>query len=209
MHTMQSPRQRISIHSLRMEGDPKQPVLCVLRTAISIHSLRMEGDGFSFKFEEVSRTFQSTPSAWRETCLQWWQFRKTRHFNPLPPHGGRPTLSGSCTQSATFQSTPSAWRETGQDHGTRLCRSKFQSTPSAWRETFRIFLRILRKPFQSTPSAWRETLQAVCDTNGWDFNPLPPHGGRLQHSCFLPSGFAFQSTPSAWRETCNFDHESK
>ena len=34
--------------------------------------------------------------------------------------------------------------------------------------------------FQSTPSAWRETLNlksiVIPDT---DFNPLPPHGGRL------------------------------
>ena len=35
----------------------------------------------------------------------------------------------------------------------------------------------------------------------WDFNPLPPHGGRLQavQTC-TPVG-VFQSTPSAWRET--------
>ena len=36
--------------------------------------------------------FQSTPSAWRET--PWMLSRKSRkkYFNPLPPHGGRPTL---------------------------------------------------------------------------------------------------------------------
>ena len=35
--------------------------------------------------------FQSTPSAWRETVYHgtgFFQF--IVHFNPLPPHGGRP-----------------------------------------------------------------------------------------------------------------------
>ena len=56
----------ISIHSLRMEGD------CVhlrhyLGTDISIHSLRMEGDCQSSAWSALARSFQSTPSAWRET----------------------------------------------------------------------------------------------------------------------------------------------
>ena len=33
--------------------------------------------------------FQSTPSAWRETIHIWKYFRCPLHFNPLPPHGGR------------------------------------------------------------------------------------------------------------------------
>ena len=55
----------ISIHSLRMEGDPKPPTQSESQK-ISIHSLRMEGD--------------DTP---QEECLE------RLHFNPLPPHGGR------------------------------------------------------------------------------------------------------------------------
>ena len=34
-----------------------------------------------------------------------------------------------------------------------------------------------------------------------NFNPLPPHGGRLALVVVLPIVCAFQSTPSAWRET--------
>ena len=33
------------------------------------------------------------------------------------------------------------------------------------------------------------------------FNPLPPHGGRLQLLCNVHCFNIFQSTPSAWRET--------
>ena len=34
-----------------------------------------------------------------------------------------------------------------------------------------------------------------------DFNPLPPHGGRLAESIYFDRRKTFQSTPSAWRET--------
>ena len=56
----------ISIHSLRMEGD-----LCFSMSFegfyISIHSLRMEGDIQHPDIPDAEGTFQSTPSAWRET----------------------------------------------------------------------------------------------------------------------------------------------
>ena len=58
--------------------------------SISIHSLRMEGDRNRYGHHPTYTTFQSTPSAWRET------------FQPLNP---------GCRATA-FQSTPSAWRET-------------------------------------------------------------------------------------------------
>ena len=35
---------------------------------ISIHSLRMEGDGYAIGAVIGTLGFQSTPSAWRETC---------------------------------------------------------------------------------------------------------------------------------------------
>ena len=55
----------ISIHSLRMEGD-LSVFHCLQSLAISIHSLRMEGDSKK----------PVIPSS-------------LRHFNPLPPYGGR------------------------------------------------------------------------------------------------------------------------
>ena len=36
------------------------------------------------------------------------------------------------------------------------------------------------------------------------FNPLPPHGGRLQLANTIVQITIFQSTPSAWRETVDF-----
>ena len=60
----------------------------------------------------------------------------------------------------------------------------------------------VRLKFQSTPSAWRETIGVVeTVTPIWDFNPLPPHGGRRTFLLMLLLHRTFQSTPSAWRET--------
>ena len=101
----------ISIHSLRMEGD------CIdamreTQGVISIHSLRMEGDLILTNVPIGCILFQSTPSAWRETCRQHLLYWYRHHFNPLPPHGGRLEASVAASKSEEFQSTPSAWRET-------------------------------------------------------------------------------------------------
>ena len=146
----------------------------------------------------------------------------------------------------TFQSTPSAWRETGQDHGTRLCRSI--SIHSLRMEGDYIDLGYLcggvyfnpLPPHGGRPEpnlklvtvpisihSLRMEGDSPIVTNirniSIHFNPLPPHGGRLGISFFLniannfnplpPHGGRlikllqrskldiFQSTPSAWRET--------
>ena len=102
----------ISIHSLRMEGDRPHPRWTQFRShfnplpphggrhwidgffdkfaKISIHSLRMEGDAYSTMLFSTIKSFQSTPSAWRET-------------HTAEQYDG---------QENAFQSTPSAWRET-------------------------------------------------------------------------------------------------
>ena len=56
----------ISIHTLRMEGDPIMSPEAIAE-AISIHTLRMEGDPAPIAWPPSTRSFQSTPSAWRVT----------------------------------------------------------------------------------------------------------------------------------------------
>ena len=56
---------------------------------ISIHSLRMEGDSSRSESDRSDFTFQSTPSAWRETDDAFLKETFYNDFNPLPPHGGR------------------------------------------------------------------------------------------------------------------------
>ena len=126
------------------------------RCFISIHSLRMEGD--LQDISSISFIF---------------------HFNPLPPHGGRPISVKNMIDRFPFQSTPSAWRETWKIWN-GCSRKKFQSTPSAWRETGVLLVQRSKDIFQSTPSAWRETGSIMSnDSKTGHFNPLPPHGGRL------------------------------
>ena len=116
-------------HGGRHAADPEK----VEGVRISIHSLRMEGDYTLVPNEKAEIVFQSTPSAWRETSadatrisspafqstpsawretgagpfqtphnaisihslrMEGDQARPARscqalHFNPLPPHGGR------------------------------------------------------------------------------------------------------------------------
>ena len=215
----------ISIHSLRMEGDAARTENCgdaghfnplpphggrqskvsdwVEHFCISIHSLRMEGDNcFSVLFQRLV-AFQSTPSAWRET-FAW----------------------GGAHGALLFQSTPSAWRETTGDRIAKPSYAIFQSTPSAWRETAYFSRNIFASMIISIHSLRMEgdpVLVYPLHVQFY-FNPLPPHGGRLNffqgakrnifisiHSLrmegdsrsgdFQIAAFVFQSTPSAWRET--------
>ena len=111
MYFVSKMEKLISIHSLRMEGDHIfESVLCeisnfnplpphggrpygsrVIQCPLNFNPLPPHGGrrkttcGMS-----TQAAFQSTPSAWRETALNW----------PFP------------RRKATFQSTPSAWRET-------------------------------------------------------------------------------------------------
>ena len=52
-------------------GRLKNSICWRFHFGISIHSLRMEGDLRSFYNCNFLRTFQSTPSAWRETIWDW------------------------------------------------------------------------------------------------------------------------------------------
>ena len=126
-------------------------------SAISIHSLRMEGDAISASVNFRSISFQSTPSAWRETRLHAAVVANSFHFNPLPPHGGR------------LQQFPHHHQNRGISiHSLRM---EGDLTEDGRRTFLRISIHSLRmegdagdnrqrgakKIFQSTPSAWRET----------------------------------------------------
>ena len=124
---------------------------------ISIHSLRMEGD-----IKETPKTsmksFQSTPSAWRETTY----------------------ISPRENFSQSFQSTPSAWRETGwgadmaaekQFISIHSLRMEGDQRLGKSPEPRNISIHSLRMEGDNR----RQQPQAKAS----HFNPLPPHGGRL------------------------------
>ena len=67
-HPQLSPyHQKISIHALREEGDPKVNMSDSLTSLISIHALREEGDRQTRRNWPGTLTFLSTPSARRAT----------------------------------------------------------------------------------------------------------------------------------------------
>ena len=209
-----------------MEGD-KEIYDTRVALKISIHSLRMEGD-FTFPADVPGdEDFNPLPPHGGRRLTAGFRCFQGGNFNPLPPHGGRPAelerlryiceisihslrmegdyKGGYSTIEAKmiFQSTPSAWRETDLVKSNALNSFisihslRMEGDPKFWRTTK------LSLTFQSTPSAWRET----CFLSGvpsWDnisihslrmegdnarflrcplpvhFNPLPPHGGRLR-----------------------------
>ena len=142
-----------------MEGDRELGETLQAVLDISIHSLRMEGDYGDFVSRTQCSIFQSTPSAWRETsrtssfenpelCISIHSLRmegdlarcslssSCPYFNPLPPHGGRPGISGQ--QIILFRNFNPLPPHGGRLHRKSSCTSlsnPFQSTPSAWRET--------------------------------------------------------------------------
>ena len=128
-----------------------------VKLCISIHSLRMEGDSLSISSVSAVSTFQSTPSAWRETDANTFAERSETHFNPLPPHGGRPiNCNQQRLQGKHFNPLPPHGGRPLIQLATQL-KEEFQSTPSAWRETYSQSSCFGVERFQSTPSAWRET----------------------------------------------------
>ena len=124
----------ISIHSLRMEGDITSSLSLLLdrdfnplpphggrpcrRTGshsplYHFNPLPPHGGRLvDAAYQTYVITFQSTPSAWRETLPFLSFLSNFLYFNPLPPHGGRHKCKKGGVTMETFQSTPSAWRET-------------------------------------------------------------------------------------------------
>ena len=173
----------ISIHSLRMEGDA-----CVSKIGtqahISIHSLRMEGDDIpdaegtrqnhfnplpphggrpdATSFCKPLHHFNPLPPHGGRLSARTIERYVTSHFNPLPPHGGRHATCDQDIRYAKFQSTPSAWRET--------------QVTDDWLSRNTISIHSLR--MEGDPDAARSVASSTPN-----FNPLPPHGGRLVTIC--------------------------
>ena len=147
----------ISIHSLRMEGDNQKYNCCT--KSIYFNPLPPHGGRLrTIPRLPTSFTFQSTPSAWRETFSRTHRHFPMLYFNPLPPHGGRPVWKNQqlfnsqisihslrmegdypycCTGALVYNFNPLPPHGGRQQYSVHLCKYQtFQSTPSAWRETF-------------------------------------------------------------------------
>ena len=169
---------------------------------ISIHSLRMEGDFSGWLRPVDPEIFQSTPSAWRETLRNRDLPRPGIHFNPLPPHGGRHSKGVSISEMIDISIHSLRMEGDALDSVEYRQAFIFQSTPSAWRETGEEVVKYVRKSISIHSLRMEGDTQLTPPiTTAENFNPLPPHGGRLFRSLQKSISWIFQSTPSAWRET--------
>ena len=173
----------------------------------------------------AAKSFQSTPSAWRETTscpdnrsisiisihslrmegdtVQPILFVYIKNFNPLPPHGGRPFISRLDSQKSTI--SIHSLRMEGDFAVVRFLYPVlvFQSTPSAWRETGLLYFLRLRHTISIHSLRMEGDLR--CDDLVHGVLGISIHSLRMEgDSCgqrleiYL---LEFQSTPSAWRET--------
>ena len=151
-----------------------------LAKAISIHALREEGDPYRWFDRSIRQGFLSTPSARRATSAPTVASVSVSDFYPRPPRGGRPPpITCSCLLNL-FLSTPSARRAT---MGNVIIA---EASP--------ISIHALREEGDAVAG------QAV--TNGHDFYPRPPRGGRPPFRRQSGLHSRFLSTPSARRATC-------
>ena len=200
---------------------------------ISIHSLRMEGDGGRISSQRRPKGFQSTPSAWRETCPQWIRSAADVDFNPLPPHGGRPCNISSARHPTAFQSTPSAWRETSLGGCARSIRKYFNPLPphGGRREDKLRLLWICcisihslrmegdRMKLFFQPVINRISIHSLrmegdmrCSSKPEHLQNISIHSLRMEGDLIFRLGqrlgIGFQSTPSAWRETAKLHRKA-
>ena len=141
-----------------MEGDSSHDPISDFLADISIHSLRMEGDNDHCSAISI-----------------------TNHFNPLPPHGGRLLAVVAVPEDSSFQSTPSAWRET---HCASLLPSLLLISIHSLRmegdvsqfctESVVLVISIHSLRMEGDCHFYHSFLIF------YNFNPLPPHGGRPQ-----------------------------
>ena len=174
---------------------------------ISIHSLRVEGDLLlRFRYDKFKR-FQSTPSVWRETADAEQDNGNSQNFNPLPPCGGRRTLSGFkfpfaiiSIHSLRVEGDLGKCRVTEMlsisIHSLRVEGDLMQSKTTAILKISIHSLRVegdaARLDVPGRQSISIHSLRVEGDTH-WlnvrdgktDFNPLPPCGGR--HRIDMPT----------------------
>ncbi len=213
----------ISIHSLRMEGDTSwRTRSCFIR---DFNPLPPHGGRRPPSAARCSAgSFQSTPSAWRETCKEIREALPKNTFQSTPS-AWRETEAFECADSEAFISIHSLRME-GDPEPDHMVSALLHFNPLPPHGGRRVPCVSIspHKNFNPLPphggrlgEAARPVHLVLISIHSLRmegdgvrkkvlpcplyFNPLPPHGGRLPSFTFGISFCAFQSTPSAWRET--------
>ena len=101
---------------------------------ISIHSPRMGRDQAVLYKDTVAPISIHSPRMGRDCCCSV-RPSQSSNFNPLSPHGERPSISATSVSTHEFQSTLPAWGETVRFGRVVKVDRIFQSTLPAWGET--------------------------------------------------------------------------
>ena len=101
---------KISIHSPRAGRDCRYPNAPLI-AQISIHSPRMGRDTACSEYRRKAAISIHSPRMGRDT-QSVYQRLQNWYFNPLSPHGERPSLILRLRVYGSFQSTLPAWGET-------------------------------------------------------------------------------------------------
>ena len=134
-----------------------------------------------WNFTSDCTPFQSTPSAWRETIPVRSCMPDLLHFNPLPPHGGRRSmiLQRRKQHDISIHSLHTEGDLLCSWHCIDRTNISIHSLHTEG-DVSGYSLAVVAYSFQSTPSTRRETLSLIRGMLlAENFNPLPPHGGRL------------------------------
>ena len=171
-------------------------------STISIHSPRMGRDLAGAAFRHILGRFQSTLPAWGETCGEHRAGQEGVYFNPLSPHGERPSSRGS-TRSGPMNFYPLS------PHGERRCAGDQAGvdddfnplSPHGERQI--LWKKWAGAPrFQSTLPAWGETKWKTITLDGDSlFQSTLPAWGETEATENIHSFIPFQSTLPAWGET--------
>ena len=194
------PREKISIHALRGEGDGNVTGTG-FPTVISIHALRGEGDAnSSVALFDANISIHALRGEGdddiRQNLFGW-----NRHFNPRPPWGGR--HEGRVKELQKLYISIHALRGEGDNNGGTIpsISVDFNPRPPWGGRPSRTSALSLFAAFQSTPSVGRATsrplravrhhtisihaLRGEGDSRkshmlcyNLNFNPRPPWGGR-------------------------------
>ena len=126
---------------------------------------------------------------------------RSRHFNPLPPHGGRRWRWILMRNYEPFQSTPSTRRETDAAEQGRIdliisIHSLHTEGDSVFSKTCCDLAISIHSLHTEGDRTFSFSLPRILN-----FNPLPPHGGRPVFPQIANRSPSFQSTPSTRRET--------
>ena len=121
------------------------------RRSISIHALRVKGDPALFRLPiSFPNFYPRPPGGGRHKEVSGVDV--DGYFYPRPPGGGRPARKTACSGARPlFLSTPSGWRATSV-RGYSSSTAIFLSTPSGWRATtYANFLRSCAAYFYPRP----------------------------------------------------------